>query len=88
MIKLTPDCNEVTTLLWSPLHQIAISARKKAGVKAHLLICSNCRRYQTTFEWVLETLEKAPGAPALSVAYKMPIATKARLKTTIAEAGS
>ena len=84
-MKFMPDCTEVTTRLWSPLHEIVLSTREKIGLKAHLLMCPSCRRYQKTFEWVLNTLEQAPDTPALSVKYKMPTTTKESLKITIAK---
>ena len=83
-----PDCSEVTARLWSPLHQVILSTREEAGLQAHLLMCPSCRRYQKTFEWILETLEQVPEAPALSIRYKMPTAAKARLQTKIDEEGS
>ena len=84
-MKLTPNCHEVTTRLWSPLHQIDLSTRERIGVQAHLLVCPRCRRDQRTFKWILKTLEQVPESPALSVSYKMSPATKTRLKTRIAE---
>ena len=78
-------CDEATTLLWYPLHQMPLTTRDRVGLQSHLLACPNCRSYQKTFDWVIEVLEQAKEIPKLSASYKMPEATKAKISARVAD---
>lgn len=85
MFKIIPDCEVAVGRLWMRLRRMTLTGPQRLGLRAHLLVCPQCRDYEKTLNWVSETLAQSERAPELDGRYKMSPEQRARIENVLRE---
>lgn len=72
------SCRQVSHLL-SERRERLLNLRERVGLRLHLLICGECRRFARQIDWIQRVLARARSDDQCAIQRSMPDATRERI---------